>query len=102
MSGLCGSCRHWKPPSERDDFSQVVGLPSHADYDNREEWDELARQADEADKLFGTCTRIEMGPVELADPLPLATVMDGSEYMADLHCRAEFGCILHEPAGVTP
>lgn len=80
----CGACKHWKRRDE--DFAEVVG------YGGRD-WN--AAEVSEADRLYGHCEKIDMGPVDLEE-LPLATVMDGSQYRADLFTRAEFGCALGE------
>lgn len=80
----CRTCRHWKRPEDRDGYQNVV----------QGAWrgDTTPSPADEADRLFGECTGIEMGPAELPNP-PLAVVMDGSNFMATLFTQADFGCV---------
>ena len=92
--GTCGTCKHWRPPGERNDFSQTVALYSTVDATD-EDRKALRQESDEADQTYGLCQGIPMGPIE-EKPLPLALTMDASEYQADLFTQAEFGCVLFE------
>jgi hypothetical protein len=87
----CGSCRHWKPPSERTDWRGPIDI----------EWDGMAdtyaerqRIADEADKKLGECHGIPMHPTVAQLPTPAAAVIDGSDYFAQVYTAAEFFCAL--------
>lgn len=93
MAGNCGSCTHWTPPSERDDYKSTVNL--HGPIEPVEEREARWRESQEADQTYGICDRIPMGPIE-EKPIPLALTMDASEYMAILFTQAEFGCVLFE------
>lgn len=89
----CGSCRHWRPPEERDDFRQVLRVyPIDGDYDR------VRGISDTVDRMFGTCGAIQLGDeIREDEAIPFAVTKDGSDYMADLFTRREFGCALHEP-----
>lgn len=79
MSRNCGTCVHWTPPSMRTDYRNVFRGPV-------------------ADKQYGVCEAVKLASEydEAPEPLPLAVTKDGSDYKADLHTLAEFGCVLYE------
>lgn len=58
-----------------------------------EAWETREARANEADKVYGECGAVEMGPAPI-DEMPAAVVLDGSQYFAALFTRAEFGCTL--------
>lgn len=90
----CGTCKYWKPPSERTGYGNAVTLEWKAveDFDEREEL------LTEADRQFGFCRKIDMGQDVDPKNLPMATVRDASDYSATLYTQAEFGCRLWEAA----
>lgn len=67
----CGSCKHW---------CNLVG-EEHLGTDNHVY----------GPHGFGVCQRIKMD--ERKDNV---VVKDASGYYAAIHCKADFGCILHE------
>lgn len=74
----CESCVHWKNPWDDDPFDHVGS-------------DLLADPGDEP--RWGTCQLI--GLAEFGEKVTLpAFTKDGSDYVADLHTRADFGCVL--------
>lgn len=76
----CETCKHWKNPWTEGEHS-LAG--SHVAVEEHPRW--------------GTCQLI--GLPEFAARLDhdvKAFTQDGSEYVADLHVRSDFGCILHE------
>lgn len=88
----CGTCKHWKPPTERGNYGNVVRF---RDDEYVGDYDLDYKRGDAEDKKFGFCKSIKMGgDLPLDKPTPLAVTMDGSQYMADLFTQAEFGCVL--------
>lgn len=75
----CGTCSHWQQPSgDRDEPYQHEPRP-------------------EGPTPWGWCGLIglpEYGEVVTTT----AYTKDGSDYVADLHTRSDFGCNLHDPA----
>lgn len=75
----CKTCKHWSDPWSVEQFTFT---PSDVDEPVR----------------WGTCTRI--GLVDRHDHVGgdvLAFTRDASDYIADLHTRDDFGCVLWEP-----
>lgn len=100
MSGTCSTCVHWKPPTERDGFGDA--LPLHG-YSNAADWGRIQTRQREVDRLFGECREIRLrDDMTVDDPVPLATVRDGSDYMAPLYTQAEFGCALWSERDESP
>lgn len=86
----CGTCVKWKSPDKRVDYTNAVSFTSGGD------WEETYEQQEKADKLFGVCEGVRPGfDLDATDPLPMATVVDGSQYLATLFTRAEFYCALY-------
>jgi hypothetical protein len=77
----CGDCVHWQNPWTDDD--QTRGWMTV----------EKAQQP-----RWGTCQKISLTyrRADLAEDVTAFT-MDGSEFMADLYTRDDFGCTLHQP-----
>lgn len=89
----CGTCKFWQYP--RVDYMQVVEPAWVGDRDERMATSKARYEAaNEADKLYGHCDAIRMGPTSAGEPLPLAQVLDGSRYMANLFTLPDFGCVL--------
>ncbi len=77
----CASCKHWQ---------QVWNDPASKAYVHGNAAEKIP-----ADKRteWGVCEAI--GMPEMAETVTtLAFTQDGSEYMADLHTRSDFGCVL--------
>lgn len=93
----CGTCRHWTPPSERDNYR----MPVLADIsgvgrtpDQRKAHKQAQQRQEEADKKLGICRGVPFYPTVDELPTPAAAVIDGSMYYAELYTAAEFFCAL--------
>jgi len=97
--GLCGSCRHWDHAGPHTGWAMNFTLkplpgagPSYKD-------ESTERRQRDAEARYGLCKVIDLldgyDPIDEAD-LPLAFCKDGSDYMAHLYTRAEFGCAMWE------
>lgn len=76
--GNCGACRHWDTGAEAKRIQRVRTELSGKDA-----------------QRYGTCRAVTLGYTDSA----VAFTQDGSDYMADLHTREDFGCVLFEPRG---
>lgn len=93
----CATCRHWTPPSERTGYADAITYQGYIEGQpyTRDLSDRAIEKTRASDVLYGEC-----GAIELCDDMPvdreppLATVRDGSDYMATLFTQAEFGCAL--------
>lgn len=89
---VCATCAHWKPPTERDGFGDAITINV---YSNSADWERIQTRQHEVDRLFGECREIRLRTdMEVDDPVPLATVRDGSDYLATLYTQAGFGCAM--------
>ena len=92
----CQTCRHWLPIASVDDpeyeMPQLLdddGAPLYSD----EDYNPLI-----AAGQWGFCQRVaELGPRKASR----FYVIDGSNYMAKLGTRSDFGCVEHEPTDAT-
>lgn len=85
----CGTCAHWLaiPVGNYDLVPRSI---DHHPYTYEGDDDEPGRPADGA---WGYCGRVaEFWPA----PAGRFYVIDGSEYMAKLGTRSDFGCVEHE------
>lgn len=91
MDGRCGTCRHWATIDLDDPWERKPAL-----YDENGERVRDAEYEDvPAPGRWGWCQRVaEFGP----DKASRFYVVDGSEYMAKLGTREDFGCVEHEPS----
>lgn len=107
VSKTCGNCRFWGRLRRKDGTEEV----------QQGEWRQCGRAAhdsranclNEAEllELYGDWADFNGNPIHndytrgvMASPIrqELAVVQDGSGYHAALKCRADFGCVLHEPS----
>lgn len=91
MTAACGSCKHWQPveaitDAELDWYREDEDEPGDSWF---EHWP-LAENA-----RWGSCGLIRLPGYGETTDRP-AFVQDGSGYRADLYCRSDFGCLLHE------
>lgn len=84
MTGHCKTCRWWLPPEYENEI--VRPLDADNDYEPMVMPFEV-RQCKSPKLLFYE-----------RPPLDGATVMDGSQYKAELYTGPEFGCVNHEPS----
>jgi len=98
FAGLCGSCEHWRAPSERDGYQSALHVVPRGGYSGRtqEEFAQAREVKDRVDRCFGECRAIELTEVEVGSHVPLAVVRDGSDYMAVLYTQETFGCAMYE------
>ena len=80
----CETCKHW---------TDAWGLWVEELYEEAEARGE-SFNPDEAPPRWGTCSVVTLG----WDAEQRAFVQDGSDYRADLHTRADFGCVLWTPS----
>lgn len=95
--GRCGSCLHWNDPwshgADDDRYTlsrRVVGSDSDAT--------EVPVESD--GHRWGSCRLIDMPDYGETVTRPAFT-QDGSDYIATLYCRSDFGCVLYEPAATS-
>jgi hypothetical protein len=86
-SPTCATCVHW--------LSLEAGIGTTDDWKLSDD----ARPFDERNKpvegpAWGYCTRVAV--IHVNDPATRFYVIDGSDYLAKLGTRSDFGCIEHE------
>lgn len=84
----CKTCHHWQPVDALTEADEEWFADDEGNWYQR--WP-LA----ENDR-WGSCSLIQMPEYGETATVP-AFVQDGSGYRADLHTRADFGCVLHLP-----
>lgn len=104
MPVRCGTCRFWGRLRRTNGETEV----------QEGEWRQCGRAAHDKDHdcepeqeildlngnwVNGVAVHDEYSLRKMNSPLrrELAVVQDGSGYYAALKCRADFGCVLHEP-----
>lgn len=95
MENICKNCKHWLLPTKEDDYwgSQHITKP----YDEENDFEPMTEEKQR--ELFGFNVRYCRSPKIIRFERPAkdgATVVDGSEYMANFITGEDFGCIHFE------